>query len=186
MPDETNRYDVVVIGAGPAGLNGALVLARANRRVVIVDAGRPRNGSAQTLHNFLGLDGCSPQDLLAAGRRDLARYGVPIIAGEATNLRQEGTNERMRFRVELNGGRALACRTVLFATGLRDDLPDWPGFSDCYGISVHHCPYCDAYEYIGRTIVAYGKQADEAFGLAKGLLGWSPLLASGPHSQTAS
>lgn len=174
MPDKATLYDVVIIGGGPAGLSAALVLARANRRVIVVDAGQPRNKSAQTLHNFLGLDGCSPHELLAAGRRDVARYDVEIIAGEAVNLQSTGANDRTQFSIKLANERVIAARKVLFATGMRDDLPDWPGFADCYGISVHHCPYCDAYEYRGRTIVAFGRQARAARGIAQSLLTWTP------------
>jgi thioredoxin reductase len=171
---EAPSYDVIVIGGGPAGLSGALVLARANRQVALIDAGRPRNRSARNLHNFLGKDGCSPQELLAAGRKDVARYGVEMISNEVVDIENLSTGDHTSFRVTVSSGREFIARKLLFATGLQDELPAWLGFGECYGVSVHHCPYCDAFEYRGRTIAACGNQPSEALGLAMALLTWSP------------
>jgi thioredoxin reductase len=174
VPGDKSLYDVVIIGGGPAGLSASLVLARANRHVVIVDAAEPRNQTARTLHNYLGQDGCSPEELLAAGRRDVARYGVEVVSDRATKVANLSQPDHTKFCVEMSHGKFLLARKVLFATGLRDELPAWPGFSECYGVSAHHCPYCDAFEYRGRTIAVYGKEPRKALGLAMTLLTWSP------------
>ncbi|MCW6009017.1 NAD(P)/FAD-dependent oxidoreductase [Micromonospora sp. CPCC 205371] len=134
-----DEYDVLVVGGGAAGLSAALVLARARRRVVVVDAGAPRNAPAAHLHGFLSRDGMAPRDLLAAGRAEVTRYGGHLVDGTVVAI-EPG------FRVRLAGGASLAARRVLVTTGLRDELPDIPGVAERFGRDVLHCPYCHGYE----------------------------------------
>jgi thioredoxin reductase len=140
-------YEVVVVGGGAAGLSGALALARSRRSVLVADAGDPRNAPAQEVHNFLTRDGTPPAEIYAAGRGEVARYGGQIIDGRVTALsRDDG-----RFRVEI-GGRAVAARRLLIATGLRDELPRVPGLADRWGSDVLHCPYCHGWEVRDKRI----------------------------------
>jgi len=74
-------YDVAVIGGGAAGLSAALVLGRARRAVAFIDAGHPRNAPAAEMHGYLSRDGMPAQQLLAAGRAEVARYGVTLVEG---------------------------------------------------------------------------------------------------------
>jgi thioredoxin reductase len=143
--DMDEQYDVVVIGAGPAGLNAALVLARARRRVAVVDAGQPRNASAAHLHGFLSRDGMAPAALLAAGRAEVAGYGGRLIEGRVDRV-DPG------FVVHLADGAPLRTRRVLLATGLRDELPGIPGVRERWGRDVLHCPYCHGYEVRDQPI----------------------------------
>ena len=117
---EGPEYHVVVVGGGAAGLSAALVLGRARRRVVVVDAGSPRNAPAAHMHGFLSRDGMPPSALLAAGRAEVARYGVELLDGDVVAI-EPG------FSVRLAGGRTLHARRVVVATGMRDELPDIPG-----------------------------------------------------------
>jgi thioredoxin reductase len=78
--------DVVVVGGGAAGLSAALTLARARRRVTVVDAGAPRNAPADGVHGLLALDGLSPVELLARGRAEVTGYGGEIIAAEVSDV----------------------------------------------------------------------------------------------------
>jgi thioredoxin reductase len=133
------EYDVVIVGGGAAGLNAALVLARARRRVAVVDAGTPRNAPAAHLHGFLSRDGMDPKELLATGRAEVTGYGGHLIEDAVTGV-EPG------FLVGLAGGRELAARRILVATGLRDELPDIPGVRERWGRDVLHCPYCHGYE----------------------------------------
>jgi thioredoxin reductase len=128
-------YDVVVVGGGPAGLSAALVLARARRRVVVVDAGAPRNAPAAHMHGFLSRDGSSPRELLAAGRAEVAGYGGSLLQDTVVGLAPG-------FHVRLAGGSALRARRIVVATGLRDELPDIPGVRERWGRDLLHCPYC--------------------------------------------
>lgn len=143
-----DRYDVVVIGGGAAGLSGALALARAQRSVLVVDAGQPRNAPAGQVHNFLGRDGTPPAELLAAGRDEVTRYGGEIINGTA----QDATRDGDGFLVTLHDGREVRARRLLVTTGLVDELPDVPGLAGRWGRDVLHCPYCHGWEVRDRRI----------------------------------
>lgn len=142
-------YDVVVVGAGAAGLSAALVLARACRRVAVVDAGAPRNASAVHMHGFLSRDGMSAAGLLAVGRAEVAGYGVELFEGRVDRI-DPG------FSVRLDGGAVLGARRVVVATGLRDELPAIPGVGDRWGKDLLFCPYCHAYEVRDQPIGVLG------------------------------
>ncbi|MFC7340563.1 FAD-dependent oxidoreductase [Saccharopolyspora griseoalba] len=135
-------YDVVVVGGGAAGLNAALLLARARRSVLVVDSGEPRNGPAAHVHGFLSRDGVAPAELLAEGRREVAGYGGEIVAAEVLAAERDGEG----FRVELDDGSRIRARRVLLATGVVDELPDVPGLRQRWGNDVLHCPYCHGWE----------------------------------------
>src|SRR5665648_614231 len=152
-----NEYDVVVIGGGAAGLSAALVLSRARRKVAVVDGGAPRNAPASHMHGFLSRDGLPPNDLLAAGREEVRRYGGEIIDGTVADVpRGAGPG----FQVLLAGGRQLTARRLLVATGLRDELPDIPGVRERWGRDVLHCPYCHGYEVRDQQVGVLGGAAD--------------------------
>jgi thioredoxin reductase len=141
--DGMNQYDVVVVGGGAAGLSAALVLTRARRRVLVVDAGTPRNAPADHMQGFLSRDGMPPADLLEAGRREVEGYGGVIRQGTATDLvacRSAG------FQVLLGDGDRVSGRRLLVATGLRDELPEVPGLQERWARDVLHCPYCHGWE----------------------------------------
>jgi thioredoxin reductase len=144
-----NSYDVVVVGAGAAGLNAALVLTRARRSVAIVDAGSPRNARASHLHGFLSRDGMPPLELLAAGRAEVAGYGGTFISSTVTAISPG-------FVVSLADGSELKARRILVATGLRDSLPEIAGIEELWGTDVVACPYCHGYEVADRPIGVIG------------------------------
>lgn len=145
---DTDGYDVVVIGGGAGGLNAALVLGRARRRVAVIDAGEPRNAPAAHMQGFLSRDGMSPAELLAVGRAEIAGYGVDLIEGRVDGIEATGGGPQAwpGFHVALSGGPVLRARRVIVATGLRDVLPDIPGLRERWGRDVLHCPYCHGYE----------------------------------------
>jgi len=135
-------YDVVVVGGGPAGLSGAIALARSRRSVLVMDAGNPRNAPAEGAHNLLGREGVRPTDLLATGRGELASYGGHLTHDEAVGARR--TTEG--FAVALAGGGEVASRGLLVTSGLVDRLPDVPGLAAQWGRGVLHCPFCHGWE----------------------------------------
>jgi thioredoxin reductase len=146
LPGET--VDAVVIGGGAAGLNGALMLARSRRSVLVIDSGTPRNAPAEGVHGLLGLDGTPPAELLRTGREEVRRYGGQVVTGEVTSAvpADPSAEGDPRFTVTLAGGSTVRARRLLVATGLRDVLPDIPGLAEHWGHGVVHCPYCHGWE----------------------------------------
>ena len=147
-----NHYDVIVIGGGAAGLSAALVLSRARRKVLVVDAGSPRNAPAAHMHGYLSRDGMPPADLLAVGREEVRSYGGEIVDGTVTDLVACGHG----FTALLAAGRRISSRRVLVTTGLRDESPDIPGLRDRWARDVLHCPYCHGHEVRDRRLGVIG------------------------------
>ncbi|HEX4149765.1 MAG TPA: NAD(P)/FAD-dependent oxidoreductase, partial [Pirellulales bacterium] len=177
-------YDAIIVGGGPAGLNAALVLGRCRRRVLICDAGHPRNAASHALHGFLSRDCLPPAELLRIGREQLARYPnvefreVEVVAAAC----QPGG-----FEIQLPDGTRLSCRKLLLATGIMDLLPQLENIQAFYGRSVFHCPYCDGWEISDWPVAVYrpGKQGLMA---AQTLTTWTAdivLLTEGPVDWTA-
>ncbi|MFG2652617.1 NAD(P)/FAD-dependent oxidoreductase [Streptomyces sp. NPDC048436] len=148
LPAPGETVDAVVVGGGAAGLNGALMLARSRRSVVVIDSGTPRNAPAKGVHGLLGLDGTPPAELLRTGRREVRRYGGTVVTGEviAAAPADPSPEGDQRFTVTLAEGGTLHARRLLVATGLRDVLPDIPGLARHWGHGVVHCPYCHGWE----------------------------------------
>jgi thioredoxin reductase len=134
--------DVLIVGAGSAGLSAALMLARSRRRVIVLDGGPPRNAVAAHMHGVLGRDGWSPLDLVATGRDEVISYGAVIEQQQAVAVERDTAG----FTVTLGDGETRIARRLLFAGGLRDELPAIPGLSERWGSGVAHCPYCDGWE----------------------------------------
>ena len=181
-------YDVVVVGAGAGGLNAALVLARARRRVAVVDAGEPRNAPAAHMHGFLSRDGMPPSALLEVGREEVARYGVDLIAGSVDQVlptaeRAPGAPDGPGggFSVRMAGGAVLGARHVVLATGLRDELPGLPGVREQWGKDVLFCPYCHGYEFRDRQVGVLGTHPG-AVGHALLLRQWSADIVLFAHA----
>jgi thioredoxin reductase len=181
---DANEFDVVVVGAGAAGLNAALVLSRARRRVVVVDGGDPRNAPAAHMHGFLSRDGTPPARFLAIGRAEVERYGGEVVEDRVVRIDPRiDPGIEHGFAVHLSGGGILDARRVLVATGLRDELPDIPGLRERWGRDVLHCPYCHGYEVRDRPIgVLGGTDPDLALHLALLLPQWSSDVVFFPHT----
>lgn len=144
----------MIVGAGPAGLSAALFLGRCRRRVLVIDDGRPRNYAARAAHGLLTRDGASPATLLRHARGDLRTYpSISLLAGTVVTL----SGGRGAFRIACSDGTMITARRVLLATGVIDEVPAIAGLDPLYGISVHHCPYCDAFEHAGRPLAQYGR-----------------------------
>ncbi len=176
-------YDCIVVGAGPAGLSGALMLGRCQRTVLVCDAGEPRNAQSSGLHGYLTRDGMHPGEFLRLAREDIARYPtVEFHRGEVVDVRRTSGG----FSVVCDGGLRLSTRKLLLATGVVDEVPDIDGFRELYGKSVHHCPYCDAWEWRGQPLAVYGR-AEPGTALALALTVWSDdvvLCTGGPGGLT--
>ncbi|MGX1884915.1 NAD(P)/FAD-dependent oxidoreductase [Streptomyces sp. NPDC055287] len=145
-------YDTVIVGGGPAGLNAALYLGRSRRRVLLVDSGDARNMAAGVMHNVLTNDGVDVADFRARARAELGAYDVTFRDDEVVSVEPDGdhvvttTKESGTFR----------SRTLLYAAGVRSELPPVPGLEALWGKSVFECPYCHAWEVRGKTFGVYG------------------------------
>ncbi|MFJ9866892.1 NAD(P)/FAD-dependent oxidoreductase [Streptomyces sp. NPDC101165] len=142
----TETYEVVVVGGGAAGLSAALVLGRARRHTLVVDAGEPRNAPSAHLQGYLSRDGMSPAEFLAVGREEIARYGVELVRDRVVDATRDGD-----FAVVLASGRTVRARQLVVATGLKDELPPVPGIAERFGRDVIHCPYCHGWEARDRA-----------------------------------
>jgi thioredoxin reductase len=164
-------FDVVIVGGGPAGLSAALLLGRARRRVLLCDAGAPRNAPVAHLHGFLSRDGLPPSELGRIGREQLGAYGsveLRQVQVEAAGTASDGEG----FAVTLVDGTREAARRLLLATGVVDELPAIDGLAGLWGRGVFNCPYCDGWEVRDQPLAVLG--ADQrALQLALHLTGWS-------------
>ncbi|HEX8877734.1 MAG TPA: NAD(P)/FAD-dependent oxidoreductase [Phycisphaerales bacterium] len=162
-------FDVIVIGGGPAGLSGALVLARCTRKVALIDQGQHRNQASSHTHGYLTQDGVTPREFIARCRNDLSKYDVEYVSDRVEDAVHRDDS---LFEVILTSGRRMRSRKLLLATGVRDLLPTIDGFAQFYGRSIHHCPYCDGFEHRGQRLCAFGS-GNAAVGLALALRTWS-------------
>lgn len=134
-------FEVIIVGAGPAGLSAALILGRSRRHVLVCDSGEYRNAASHALHGFLSRDGIAPAELLRLGREQLRPY-------ENIEVRDikivDAIHQADHFEVIADDGTRLTSRKLILATGIVDELPDIAGIEAFYGQGVFHCPYCDA------------------------------------------
>ncbi|GGH50643.1 NAD(P)/FAD-dependent oxidoreductase [Microbacterium album] len=142
------RWDAIVIGGGMAGLSAALMLGRARRAVLVVDAGQPRNRFAAHMHGVLGAEGTAPDELRRRGRAEAAKYGARFRAGRVERV----DVDRDTATVRTEDGDALPARAVVVASGMTDRLPEVDGLGSRWGKSVLHCPYCHGWEVRDRRI----------------------------------
>jgi thioredoxin reductase len=161
-------YDVIIVGGGLAGLSAALVLGRCRRKVLVCDAGTPRNAASHGLHGYLTRDGILPLELLRIGREEITHYGIELRSAEVT----DACAEEGGFVVVLRDRTVLHSRKLLLATGVVDQVPEIEGMREFYGKSVFHCPYCDGWEVRDQPLAVYGR-ARQGAGLSLSLKTWS-------------
>jgi thioredoxin reductase len=164
------RWDVVIVGGGPAGLSAGLILGRACRRVLICDSGTPRSWASKAQHAFLTRDGIPPAQFRRLARKELGRYaGVKFRRTEIQSARRTRKGE---FMLRAEDGARIVGRKLLIATGVFDRLPSIPGIASHFGTSVFQCPYCDGWEFRNQPVAAYGK-GRRGFEMARALTAWT-------------
>lgn len=164
--------EVAVVGGGAAGLAAAIALARSLRRVVVIDAGQPRNRTSAHAHNLLGNEGIDPLDLVDKGRAEAESYGVTFVDDTViTAVALDGGSSpaeataagrstiRPAFALDTARGTRVVAQHLIIATGLTDELPDIPGLAEGWGDTILHCPYCHGYEVRGQRIAVIGTTA---------------------------
>jgi len=166
-------YEVVIIGGSYAGLSAAMTLGRSLRSVLIIDSGSACNRNSPLAHNLIGFDGEPPGVIAARAREQVLRYhSVTFFYGRAKAV----SGRDSEFQVTTDNGDSFLAQKVVLATGVTDILPEIPGFSDCWGKTVIHCPYCHAYEIAGKKIgvLAHGVAG---FEMSKLIRQWSKDIA---------
>lgn len=164
-----NRFDVIIIGGSYSGLAAGMALGRANRKVCIIDGGKPCNRQTPHSHNFLTQDGQTPAAIAALAREQVENY--PTISFREDFV-VAGSKTADGFEITTQSGDSFTAKKLIFATGIKDIMPAIEGFSECWGISAIHCPYCHGYEYshMSTGILANG---DMAFELGKLISNWT-------------
>ena len=165
-----NEWDVIIIGAGPAGLSAALILGRCCRRVLICDRGTPRSWASHAMHGYLSRDGVRPDAFRQQADEELRRYKTVEVRAEAVVSAQRVAQDQ--FNVLLEGGGEYRSRKLLLATGLMDELPPIPGVEPYFGVSVFPCPYCDGWELRDAPIAVYGR-GRRGFEMARAMTAWT-------------
>jgi thioredoxin reductase len=181
-------YDVLIVGAGSAGLSAALLLGRCRRRVLVADGGPSRNVSSGAVHSFFSHDGIRPAALLHLGHAQLAPYpNVEVKEFKIKSLNQLPDGFQATGHIGQGHPTTVTARRVLLATGVEDVLPPLPGFRELWGSSVLHCPYCHGYEVRDQPLAAYGR-GKAVVGLALLLSRWSAdvvVVTNGPGHLTS-
>jgi thioredoxin reductase len=162
-------FDVIIVGAGPAGLSAALCLGRCRRHVLICDSGRPRNAFSHSIHGFLTCEGIEPAEFLRLGREQLRLY--PTVEYRSITV-MDATRDTSSFTVTLADHRCERSRALLLATGVVDELPPIAGIEKFFGRSVFHCPFCHGWEVRDQPLAVYGS-GKQGWELTLQLLPWS-------------
>lgn len=163
-------WDVVIVGAGPAGLSAALVLGRACRKVLLCDRGTPRNWASKQMHGFLTRDGIDPRQFRELSHRELAQY--PQVKFRSARVAGAELLPDATFQVTFSNASTARTRKLLLATGLFDRLPPLKGIEKFFGTSIFQCPYCHGWENRDRPVAVYG-QGQRGFEMARAMTAWS-------------
>lgn len=168
----SNNFDVIIVGGSYSGLAAGMALGRALRNVLIIDSGKPCNRQTPHSHNFLTQDGKTPTEIATLAKKQVSMYKTVAFLND---LATKGVKSKQGFDIQVATGDVYTAKKLIFATGIYDLLPDIPGFSDCWGISVIHCPYCHGYEVINQRtgILANG---DFAFDFSRLISNWTKKL----------
>lgn len=175
--------DVAIIGGGPAGLNAALVLGRARKKIVVIDEGSPRNMVTHASHGFLTRDGVAPSEFRALAKEEISVYpSIAFIKDMAISI--EGSDGQ--FRITTKHGESFISKKILFAVGMKDRPLTIPGLAEVYGKSAFVCPYCDGWELRDEQLVIINKGA-ELMHAAPLISGWTnqvTICTNGPDQLT--
>jgi len=177
MTDSKN-FEVIIIGGSYAGLSAAMALGRSLRSVLIIDSELPCNRQAPHSHNFITHDGEKPGTIAEKAKSQVLNYSTVKFLND---FAISGKKTENGFAVITNSGEKLTAKKLIFATGIKDIMPDIKGFSDCWGISVIHCPYCHGYEFRRQKtgVISNGERAFRLASLINNLTNDITILTSG-------
>lgn len=173
-------YDTLIIGGSFAGLSAAMALGRTLRRVLVIDSGQPCNRQTPHSHNFLTQDGKTPAEIAETAKQQVLAYATVEFRED---LVTQARSHELGFEVKTQSGEIFLSKKLLLAFGIKDELPNIPGFADCWGISVIHCPYCHGFEFREKKtgILAQGDRAYHLATLVSQLTDQLQIITSGPE-----
>lgn len=175
---DTTHYEVIIIGGSYAGLSAAMSLGRSMRKVLVIDSGKPCNIQTPHSHNFITHDGKAPHDIAMLAKEEVLKYDTVQFHDTVAVAGRKTDNG---FEIEIETGHKFTAERLLFATGVRDILPDIKGLRECWGITVIHCPYCHGYEFRGKetAILATGEKAMHTARMVSNLTDKLSIIAPG-------
>jgi thioredoxin reductase len=163
------NFDLIIIGGSYSGLSAAMALGRALKKVLIIDSGKPCNRQTPHSHNVITLDGKTPKEIATLARQQVEIYKtVEFFNGLAVN----GNTTSGGFEIQTESGESFKAKKLIFATGVRDIMPDIKGYAECWGISVLHCPYCHGYEVRNEKTGILGN-GDYGFEFSRLISNWT-------------
>lgn len=173
-----NNFEVVIIGGSYAGLSAAMALGRSLRKVLIVDSSKPCNRFTSYSHNFITQDGVSPAAISMSAKTQVKKYKTISFLNDYVT---EANKTNLGFELKTELGATFNSKKIIFATGIKDILPNLDGFSSCWGKTVIHCPYCHGYEFRGKktALLANGEHAFHLVSLLKNLTPEVTILTQG-------
>jgi len=175
---DKKEFEVIIIGGSYAGLSTAMTLGRSLRETLVIDAGKPCNRQTPHSHNFLTQDGNTPKEISEIAKSQVSKYhNIKFYDGLVVN----GKRSNKGFEITTSKGDVFIAKKLVLATGIKDIMPDIKGFSECWGISVVHCPYCHGYEIRNKktAIIANGERASHLTSLVNNLTNDITILTSG-------
>jgi len=178
------QYDVIIVGGSYADLSAAMALGRSLRDTLVIDSGKPCNQQTPHSHNFITQDGVAPHAIAEQAKEQVLAYDTVTFHN---GLAISGRKVEGGFEITTETKAAFRAKQLIFATGVKDQLPDIPGFSACWGISVIHCPYCHGYEFKGKATAIYGNgdRAVHMASMVKNLTDRVTILTSGEPTFSA-
>ncbi|MDQ8006326.1 MAG: NAD(P)/FAD-dependent oxidoreductase [Pedobacter sp.] len=171
MANQQN-FDVIIIGGSYAGLSAAMALGRSIKKVLIIDSGNPCNKQTPHSHNFLTQDGKTPKEISELAKSQVANYDT---ASFVNDIAIEGKKIDNGFEITTQSKQIFSGRKLIFATGVKDEMPNIDGFAECWGISVIHCPYCHGYEVRNQKTGLFAN-GNMAYEFGKLLWNWTKYL----------
>jgi thioredoxin reductase len=166
---QEHAYEIIIVGGSYSGLAAAMALGRALRKVLIIDSGNPCNKQTPHSHNFLTNDGKTPKEIAALARQQVQAYDTVTFLNAFVD---SGSKTETGFAIQVETGETFTSKKLVFATGIKDTMPVIPGFTECWGISVLHCPYCHGYEVRHQKTGIFAN-GDDAFELAILISNWT-------------
>ncbi|RTE53357.1 NAD(P)/FAD-dependent oxidoreductase [Arenibacter aquaticus] len=176
---ENQAFEVIIIGGSYAGLSAALSLGRSLRKVLVIDSGKACNQQTPHSHNFLTQDGKTPKEISLIAKQQVTQYNTVSFLND---LAVHGQKTPIGFDIQTQSDRVFSAKKIILATGIKDIMPNIKGFSECWGISMIHCPYCHGYEYkkAKTALLANGERTYHMASLINNLTKDLTILTNGP------